>query len=122
MKNTRGEQKNAEISDMSAEVCDLKKKVREMSTEIVNHHQMLNKGEEDEEIIQQANNILEKSKDSEESGDAVCTLKDESNAPYAQILKEKNKIKCRQSTDTRGFENVNIILEVKEVIRKTQYY
>ena len=105
--------KDVEISEISAEVCDLKNKVKEMSIEVDSHQQQLNDKEIGEEIIKQANNIIEKNKEFEESIDTVCTVKEEIKSTYAQILKEKDEIKNKQKD-----ENMDIKKEVKEIIRK----
>ena len=60
-----------EISELSAEVCDLKNKVKEMSIEVDSHQQQLNDKEIGEEVIKQANNIIEKNKEFEESIDTL---------------------------------------------------
>lgn len=66
------------MSEMTAEVSDLGKTVEEMSIGMVNCQQIL-KREEDEDIIKQANNILEKNQVSEEFVDTIRTVKDEVN-------------------------------------------
>ena len=104
--------KEIEMNVMSAEIVDLKNKVKEMSSEVVKHQQMLSASEINEELLKQAKNIVEKSKDFEESVDTVCTVQDEIRTTYAQILKEKEEIKKNKSNDE------NIRKEVKEVIRK----
>ena len=107
--------KDVEINEMAAEVSDLKNKVKEMSMEVDSHQQKLCENEINEEIVKQANNIVEKTKAFEESVDTVCTVKDEVKSTYAQILKEKGEIK---NNNKQNYKNMDIKKEVKEIIRK----
>ena len=106
--------KDVEINEMAAEVNDLKNKFKEMSVEVDSHHQKLSDKEISEDIIRQANNIVEKNKEFEDSVDTVCTVQDEVRSTYAQILKEKDEMKNNKQSN----ENKDIKKEVKEVIRK----
>ena len=108
--------KDVEISEMSAEVCDLKNKVKEMSIEVDSHQQKLNDKQIDEELIKQANNIIEKTKEFEESVDTVCTVKDGLKSTYAQILEEKDEIKSNKQND----ENMN--MQANNIIEKTKEF
>lgn len=85
------------------------------STEVVNHHQMLNK-EKDEEVIKQADNILEGNKMFHESVDAVCIANNEVKTACAHTLNGWNEGQTKHWSG--GFENVTMRQEVKEVIRK----
>ena len=105
--------KDVEIDQMAVELSDLKNKFKDMCVEVDNQQQQINAGKTNEQIIQQANNIVEKSKEFEETVDTVCTVKDEVKSTYAQILQEKNEIKAKQNDG-----NMNIKKEVKEIIRK----
>ena len=106
--------KDIELSEMTAEMNDLKNKFKEMSVEVDSHQQKLTDTEVSEEIIRQANNIVEKNKAFEESVDTVCTVQDEVRSTYAQILKEKDEMKNNKPKD----ENMDIKKEVKEIIRR----
>ena len=105
--------KDVELNEMAAQVNDLKTKVREMSSAVDNHQQQLSNKVINEEIIKQANNIVEKNKAFEESVDTVCTVKDEVATTYAQILKEKDEIKNKKQNEV----SKDIKKEVKDIIR-----
>lgn len=65
--------KAVEISEMSREVGGLRHKGKEINIQVVNHHQMLSDTKKDE-LIKQANNILEINNALKESMDTVCNL------------------------------------------------
>lgn len=104
--------KDVVINEMSAELVDLRNKVKEMSNEVDKHQQMLSENGRNEELLKKASNIVEKSKEFEESVDTVCTVQDEIRSTYAQIMKEKDEISKNKQNDEK------IRKEVKEVIRK----
>ena len=106
------------IDQMAAEITSLKNTSKEMGESVINQEQEIKKCKQDADLISKAGSIVEKKQDIEEkieqANEIVSACKDEINTTYAKVLKEKEDLaKNKQKTG-----EINIQREVKDVIRQ----
>jgi len=110
--------KDGQINELLAEIRDMREKIKEMGADMYQCQQKLKEREENEEVIKQANTILEKGKEFQETVGQVHSVKDEVKNTYSEILKQHEEIKSNQNVEQQAARQVDITKEVKEVIRK----
>lgn len=115
--NREVNKKYCQISELLAEIRDMKEKIKEMGAHMCQCNLKMKEKEEQEEVIQQAKTILQKD-EFKKSADKVHSAKDEIKTAFAEILKQQWNIKNSQKVDPRQTRHVNIFEEVKDVIRK----
>ena len=106
------------IDQMAAEITSLKNTSKEMGESVIIQEQEIKKCKQDADLVSKAGSIVEKNQDIEEkieqANEIVSACKDEINTTYAKVLKEKEDLaKTKQKT-----EEMNIQKEVKDVIRQ----
>lgn len=110
--------KDGQISELLAEISDMKDKLKEMGSDMYKCQLKLKEKDENEEVIKQANTILQKEKEFEESVDKVHSVKEEIKTTFAEILKQKDEMKNSQMVEKQQASQIDIRQEVKDVIRK----